>query len=250
MAKVAKKTTQAITKKVRKAETVSAMPVMSTPMVETKPAAAMPMNKSNNKVMTAALIVIIVAALTYKVGPWMFPAMVGNMPVTRFGMWSRLEKSYGAQTLDDMVNEKVLDTAIAKSGIKVDQKKVDDQIKALDEQFKATGGLDAALKQRGLTRKDLDKQVRTQLAIETLLADKIMPTTDEVKKEFDDNAKTTYKDKKFEEVQASITDQLKQAKLRDAFLVWFAEAKKGVTVKTLDPSLSAPAVPTDPSATN
>jgi hypothetical protein len=64
------------------------------------------------------------------------------------------------------------------------------------------------------------------------LADKIMPTEAEVKKQFDDNATTLYKDKKFEEVQSSITDELKQAKLRDAFLVWFADVKKDANVKT------------------
>jgi len=142
-----------------------------------------------------------------------------------------------------------LDAAIAKSGVKVDQSKVDTQVKSLETQFASTGGLDAALKQRGLTRADLDKQIRTQLAIETLLADKITPTDAEVQKEFDDNAKTTYKDKKFEDVKASIADQLKQSKLQDAFLTWFADAKKGVSVKILDVSLSTPASAA-PAATN
>jgi len=190
-----------------------------------------PKKAMNPKIIGLALVVVIIGLLTYKLGPKLVPALVDNRPVTRFELWSRLEKSYGAQALDDMINEKILDKAIADAGIKVDQTKIDDQIKALEKQFESTGGLDEALKQRGLSRKDLTKQISTQLAVEELLKDKISPTDDEVKAQFDNGATTTYKDKKFEDVKASITDELKQTKLRDAFLAWFAEVKKTATVK-------------------
>jgi len=190
-----------------------------------------PKKAMNPKIIGLALVVVIIGLLTYKLGPKLVPALVDNRPVTRFELWSRLEKSYGAQALDDMINEKILDKAIADAGIRVDQTKIDDQIKALEKQFESTGGLDEALKQRGLSRKDLTKQISTQLAVEELLKDKISPTDDEVKAQFDNGATTTYKDKKFEDVKASITDELKQTKLRDAFLAWFAEVKKTATVK-------------------
>ena len=143
-----------------------------------------------------------------------------------------MEKSYGQQTLDDLVNEKILDAAIVKSGVKVEQAKIDAQMKTLEDQFKDLGGLDEALKQRGLSRAELTKQVVTQLSVEEILKDKIIPTADEVKKQFDDNSKTLYKDKKFEDVQDSITDELKQGKLRDAFLTWFADVKKDAKIKS------------------
>lgn len=228
MPKATKKTVKAASKKtVRKVmpmeDMTMAMPVSETPVMR-KP--------MNNKVIGLALAVVIIGLLVYKAGPWLVPAVAGNRPITRFELWSRLEKSYGAQALDDMVNEKILDKAIADAHIKVDQTKLDAQIKALETQFESTGGLDEALKQRGLTRKDLTKQVSTQLAVEELLADKINPTEDEVKKQFDGSATTVYKDKKFEDVKSTITEELKQAKLRDAFLAWFAEIKKTANVKT------------------
>jgi hypothetical protein len=226
MPKTTKKTVKKTTKKV----VTSTVPIVAAPVVSTKaPMAFKPMNK---KVLSGALIVVAIALLTYKAGPWLVPSIVDGHLVTRFELWSRLEKSYGAQTLDDLVNEKLLDNAIAKSGVKIDQTKVDAQLKSLTDQFTAQGGLDAALTQRGLTRADLIKQIKTQVAVETLLSDKITPTDAEVQKAFDDNAKTTYKDKKFDDVKASIIDQLKQSKLRDAFLTWFADVKKNAKVKT------------------
>jgi hypothetical protein len=130
-----------------------------------------------------------------------------------------------------MVNEKILDKAIMDSKIKVDPTKVEAQIKTLETQFESTGGLEEALKQRGLSRKDLEKQINTQLSVEEILADKITPSEEELKAQFDAGATTIYKDKKFDEVKAGIVEELKQTKLRDEFLVWFGEVKKSVKVK-------------------
>lgn len=208
-------------------KTIKVIEPVMTP-VSVTPVTRKPMN---NKVIGMALAVVIIGLIAYKAGPWLVPAIVGNQPVTRFELWNRLEKSYGTQALDDMINEKILDKAIADAHIKVDQAKLDKQIKDLETQFESTGGLDEALKQRGLSRKDLTKQVSTQLAVEELLADKIVPAEADVKKQFDDGATTVYKGKSFDDVKVTITEELKQAKLRDAFLAWFAEVKKAAKIK-------------------
>lgn len=231
--KTTTKSTRKTTRKTSRAKkSTSASVVM--PMVDPMMESSMPMapKKMNGKMLSAVLIVIGIALLTYKFGPWLVPAMVNNRPITRFEVWSRLEKSYGAQTIDDITNEKILDAAIAKSGVKVEQSKVDEQVKSLEDQFSALGGLDDALKQRGLTRKDLEKQVKTQLAVEMILADKITPTEDEIKAQYDAGADTTYQDKSYDEVKDQITEEIKQTKLRDEFLSWFADVKKQVKVKT------------------
>ncbi|MFH2086005.1 MAG: SurA N-terminal domain-containing protein [bacterium] len=196
------------------------------------PIYAVPPKRMNNKIISLALAAVVIGLLVYKFGPWLVPAVIDNRPVTRFELWSRLEKNYGTQALDDIVNEKILDKAISDAHVKVDEAKVSDQIKSLEKQFETTGGLDEALKQRGLTRQDLEKQVRTQLSVEELLADKINPSDEEVQKQFDAGATTTYKDQKFDTVKDSIKEELKQTKLRDAFLAWFADVKKDIKVKS------------------
>lgn len=230
MAKAVKKTTKT-SKKVTRKPAKKVVEVMESSMMMETSTPSMPTRKMNNKTLSLALIALAIGLLTYKVGPWFVPALVNNTPVTRFEINSRLEKAYGAQALDDLINEKILDQAIAKANVKVDEAKLSEQIKSLESQFESTGGLDEALKQRGLTRKDLEKQIRTQLAVEVILADKITPSDDEVKSQFTAGASTLYKDKKFEEVQESIKEELKQTKLRDSFLTWFAEVKKDAKVK-------------------
>lgn len=216
-------------KSVKKATLVEApMPVAATtPM----PKLVLPSFKMSPKILASALILIGVGLLTYKAGPWLIPAVIDKTPVTRWQVYEKLEKTYGAQVLDDMINEKVLDIALAKAGVKVDDAKLNEQITLIEKQFEATGGLDAALESRGMDRDELKKQVSTQLAVEEILKDKIAPTEDEVKAYFDENKETLYKDQVFETVSAEVAETLKQTKLREAFMTWFAEVKKDIKVK-------------------
>lgn len=182
------------------------------------------------KVLRYGLVIVLIALLTYKFGPWLFPARVGNRLVSRFEIWNKLEKAYGAQTLDDIVNEQVLDQVIAKSGIKPDQAAVDAELQNLESQYASLGGLDEALKQNGLTRADLEKQIKTQLTVEQILADQIVTTPSEIEEEYEANKDTLYAEKSLEEVSESIKKNLEDSKLRDAFLTWFAEVKKDITI--------------------
>lgn len=221
---MAKKTIKKVSSK--KVEIADTMAPVVEPVAVTRAKA-----KLSPKILSMALFVVGIALLTYKVGPYFVPAIVDNMPVSRFAVWHRLEQSYGEQVYDDLVNEKVLDQAIKQSGIKVEMAKVEEQMKTLEEQFKDLGGLEEALKQRGLSRGDLEKQIKTQLAVEEVLKDKIAPTEEEIKAQFDSGVKTVYKDKNLEEVKDSIVEELKQTKLRDSFLTWFEEVKKNSKIK-------------------
>ncbi|MCE7897627.1 MAG: hypothetical protein DPW11_03035 [bacterium] len=230
--KVAAKTTKKTVKKAVKTVKpelvmVNSAPAMDTPVMVQPPKTS----KLSSRILPLSLIVIGIALLIYKAGPYFVPAIVDTTPITRFEIWNRMEKGYGAQTLDDVVNEKILDSAIAKSGVKVDQSKVDDQIKSLESQFESLGGLDAALEQRGMTRDELVKQVKTQLSVEEILKDKVNPTDEEVKKAFDEASATTYKDKKFDDVKDQVRDELVQAKLVEAFRDWFEMVKAEAKLK-------------------
>jgi hypothetical protein len=230
--KAAAKTTKKTTKKVVKPTSVDMVSTSTHPVMETPVVAAAPKSfKLPSRILPLALIVVGIALFTYKVGPYFVPAIVGYTPVTRFEIWNKLEQSYGTQALDDLVNEKILDSAIAKSGVKVEQAKVDEQVKGLETQFESMGGLDAALEQRGMSRAELTKQINTQLAVEEILKDKVNPTDEEVKTAFDEAATTTYKDKKFDDVKDQVKDELVQAKLVEAFRDWFEMVKAEAKLK-------------------
>ncbi len=219
---VTKKTTRKTTRKTSKVATPAPEMVMTTA----------PSKMPSNKILSLSLITLAIALLVYKFGPWLVPAVIDYRPVTRFEIWSRLEKSYGDQALEDLVNEKTLDRAIAGAKVKVSDDKVSEQLAALETQFESTGGLDKALTERGMKRSDLIKQIKTQLAVEELLADKITPSEEEIMAQYESGKASLYQGKTFEEVKESITEELRQAKLRDEFLAWFATVKTDIKVKS------------------
>lgn len=193
--------------------------------------------KIERKFILIALSVFAIVLFAYRVGPWVFPVAVNNRPISRFELYKRLELAYGSQTLDDLINEKILDGAIKESGAIVDENRLAEELAVVEEQFKDLGGLDEALQQRGITRTELKKQISTQIAVEEILKDIIEPTEEDVQQEYDDNFDILYADYTLDEVREEITSTLKQANLRDAFLEWFAEVKQAAEVKRFSSTL-------------
>jgi len=75
--------------------------VTTTPIISPAPVMSPVQKSMNPKILRAALIIVLIALLTYKVGPWLVPSLVDNQLVTRFALWSRLEKTYGTQRMVD-----------------------------------------------------------------------------------------------------------------------------------------------------
>jgi len=225
-----KKTSTSRKPRVSKAVVAKAAPVMTAVSADTLTSPRKTLNL-NPRFLTLFLAVILLALAIYKYGHWFVPAMVGNRPITRFELWQRMEKSMGEQILDDTVNEYALDAAIAKSGIAVAPEKIQDQLQELEKQFESVGGLEEALTQRGLTRAELEKQIRTQLIVEEILADKVTPSDEELQAHFDEYAKTLYPEKTFDEVKDEVVTAVRDTKLRDAFLTWFEQVKQEAQIK-------------------
>jgi|APSaa5957512622_1039677.scaffolds.fasta_scaffold22030_2 antitoxin component HigA of HigAB toxin-antitoxin module len=224
-----KSTTKKPVKKVAK----KASPAKKAPVVKKAPPVVTAPAKSrlNSKYLSLSLVIVGIALLTYKVGPWFVPAIVDNRPVTRFEIWSRMEKSYGAQTLDDVVSEYSLEAAIKQNGISIEESAITTQLESLESQFESVGGLEEALTQRGLTKADLEKQISTQLAVEEILSDKVEPTEEEVQAFFDENAETIFQGQTLPEVKDDVINSVKDGKLQAAFLEWFAVVKEETNVK-------------------
>lgn len=184
--------------------------------------------------LTILLALILLGLLAYKLGPWLFPASINNNPISRIELINRLETLYGEQVLEDMINNEVLDQAINDSGVEISDSAIDEQISTLETQFEELGGLDSALSQQGIDRAELRKQLFTQLAVEEILKDKIIPSEEEILADFDAGQDTLYSDRALDEVRDSIIEKLRQDKLREAFLTWFSEIKQNYTVKKFD----------------
>lgn len=177
-----------------------------------------------------ALLGILVLSFLTLAFRWLFPVWVGITPISRFSLWNKLEETYGQQTLEDMLNEKLLAKEFAKNKIKVDETAADAQLQLLEEQFKNVGGLDIKLAKRGMTKEDMKKQIIMQLSVEQLLKDKIEPTDEEIRDDYESNKDSTYQNHSFEEVAEDIKKKIRASRLSDELTKWMGEAKSSKAI--------------------
>jgi foldase protein PrsA len=184
------------------------------------------------KLLYVGAVVLLVGAIIFlgakKYGNFFIAASVNGKPIVRFSLWQRLEKRFGTQVIDEMVNEEIIREEMQKKGLAVAAKDVDQRIKDLETRFKGKAALDQMLTAQGMTREDLKTQLELQIAIEKLVpAQKV--TDQEVQMTYDASPEQ-YGEELTNIVKQQIKDQLLQQKTSKAFSDWFEKVKKQVKV--------------------
>lgn len=165
---------------------------------------------------TASIIAgaVIVLALLFSCRGMFVAAMVNGSPISRLTLIHQLEKNAGKSTLDMIVVQKLIDLEAKEKGITVTREEIDAQIKIIEDQIAAQGQTTLAemLVARGMTQKDLEKQIITQQQVEKLIADKTAVSDADVD-QFLASQKITLKADEEAEARTQIAAQLKQEKI-------------------------------------
>lgn len=114
---------------------------------------------------------------------------VNGVPIRRSEVVDRLLKRYGAQSVDEMIDETLLRQAAKKAGVKPDEKEVSRRLTKLQEQFGSRELFISQLEQAGSSiakvKEDLAEEVeREELVVK---ARDISVSDAELKKAFDEN---------------------------------------------------------------
>lgn len=108
-------------------------------------------------------------------------ATIGNTEVTKEQWLAQIEALYGKETLQQMINENVMEQAAEKYKIKVSEKEIDLEIALLRANQDSSDTLDLAEEQ-------LRKLVKSQLILEKVLAKDIVIKNEQLKKHYDENS--------------------------------------------------------------
>ncbi len=133
--------------------------------------------KSSSKKFTISVIVLILlgAAVIFTAAfvKREIVANVGDVKITKDELYDQLVDNYGEQTLDGMINEKIVNMEVKKEKISIS----DDEIqKEMDDYIEQSGGEEAfnsALQQQGMKKKDLEKDIVQYLSIQKILEPRI-----------------------------------------------------------------------------
>ncbi len=181
-------------------------------------------------VMIVAVVLIVIGFLFTR--GHIVAATVNGSPISRMALNERLERQDGKQTLEAMINEKVLNDEFERLGITVEATAVEEQIKKIEGQVASQGGtLDEALAQQGVTRKVLEEQVESQLKLEKVLGEKVEVTEAEVTAYITESGIQIPEGEPVETFNQEITEQLKQQKLQVEAQKWVAEVTDKATIK-------------------
>jgi len=158
--------------------------------------------------------ILLAVVVVYLLKSWFVVAVVNGQLITRPAFESAMEKQDGKQILNNLVTEKLLQQEAAKKGISVSQSDVDSQVKKIDQQLAGQGQtLDQALAARGMTRADLEQQLKLQTLLQKLLANQIKVSDQEVQDYVDKNRDSLPTGQSEDELKTTVRQQLEQQKL-------------------------------------
>jgi foldase protein PrsA len=165
-------------------------------------------------------------------------AKVDKIEITRQELINKMSVSYFSQTLEELIEEKLLLNWAEKNKIKVDKKEVEDFLKQIKSRFSSEDEFKNELKRMNITEEDYKKMIENTLiankALEKILNINI---TDEDLKKYYENNKDQFKIPKELKLRQIYLNTEQEA--NDVYLALEAGAdfKKLASLKSADPVL-------------
>lgn len=179
------------------------------------------------KFIKPALSIIVILFVIYYFRSSFIAAVVNNRPITRYSLDRDLEKQGGKQVLDNKITEILILQELDKQKIAVPQADIDQKIKEIEDQVTSQGQkLDSLLATQGQTKKDLENQLKLQIAVEKILGKDVNIGDKEIADYFEQNKSTYEKDTKIEDKKEEIKTTLYRQAISEKFQPWIEEIKK------------------------
>lgn len=179
----------------------------------------------------ALAVLMVTGTLLYINRSVFIAATVDGSPIYRLAVLKELEKQGGAQALDTLITDVLLEKEFALRNITLSDNDVDVEIKKIEEQVLAQGGtLEAVLAQQSMTLAVLREQITIQKKLELALQDKVAITDEELQAHIEESGATVPEGVEGEAIIAQIKDELKQQKFQSAAQTFVSDLKSKAEV--------------------
>ncbi len=192
--------------------------------VKKAPVITQPVKKINFTPFIVVLALAVLAFLYYRFG---VVATVNGKPISRFTYLQNLVKTDQKQTLKQMANEALIFQEAKKQGVEVEKSLIDTEIASIEAKIVEQGQtLEAALSAEGMTRTDLENQIKIQKIAEKLANPNLEITQAQIDDYLTKNKSylpTTYTKEQLQELaKTQLTTEIKNT----AVNTWFSELQK------------------------
>jgi len=174
-------------------------------------------------------ILVVLALLGYYFKDKFIVSIVNGKPIFRSQLNQRLISSFGGETLENMIVEKLIKAEIAKQGVQAKEEEVDSELNKIAESLGNQAKIEDVLSSQGISMKDFRSQLQMRLEVNKIMEKEITISDSEVDQFVEDNgpiliatgeaerkveAKARIREQKInEKVQQWVSDLLAQAKI-------------------------------------
>lgn len=114
-------------------------------------------------------------------------ATVDGTEIEQDALYEQMVKTSGAEALDIMISNEIIRQEAEKADIEITQEELDAELAEYEEQYGGAEGLAAALEGSGLTKEDLEEEMKNFLRIEKLIGPEIEITDEAIETYFKEN---------------------------------------------------------------
>lgn len=144
-------------------------------------------NFRSSKSFYIILIVVGLLALAVYKKSWFVAAMVNGSPITNLELQSRLNQQARTQTLNQLIDEKIILSEAAKNNVIVSEGDVNGKISEIETSVGGAQALDAMLTQQGQDRNSIRQLIKLRLIVEKLYEKDATVSAEEVSKFIEQN---------------------------------------------------------------
>lgn len=176
------------------------------------------------------IAILIIVAFLWKFKNMFIVATVNNQPISRWQLNNQLVKRFGDQTLDNIINERLILAVSRQKGIFISANEIDARIKEIEKKLEGKMTIDDALAAQGLTKEDFKRQIEIQISIDKLFEKDASVSAKEID-EYIANNSSAYKDATDPaKVKEDVINILRQQKITELFDTWFTDIRKNAKI--------------------
>lgn len=171
--------------------------------------------KNRKTIFFTVIIIAGLLAVIYIFKGLFIASIVNGEPISRISIVKELEKQGGKSVLDSLVTKKILAQEVKKRNITITQADIDKEIKKISESLKIQGTtIDQVLTARGMTKTDLNDQIKLQLSIAEMVGKDVEVSDKEIDDFITANKAQFSEETPKDQIRKQVTEQLKQQKLQ------------------------------------
>jgi hypothetical protein len=203
---------------------VEDVPVASMMSVEPK------RKKISVPMLILGLSVLILGFLAYSFKDSFLVAIINGKPVLRYELNKKLTDSFGKETLENLIVEKLVEEEASKQNVLVTKEEIDAEVDKLAKSLGEGTKIEDVLAFQGISLEDFRHQLKLRLQVNKILEKEIIISEEEIDSFIKDNASAlvaTDEAEKRVEARAAIKEQ----KIGEKIQVWISDllAKAKIT---------------------